>query len=186
MAIFSLLATFEQYFGKPIECMKISKDIPDSMINTYCWITSTFSVPNRWERNNPLHHGIAPEANLDTGKEMKYHKYYQWVPFFFALEAILFYLPRYVWKSSENGKVKMLVGKLNEPILHAKDPLKMIKLKKTKSMRLSNTLESTVVHIHSMPCVFLQWKFWILFTLLDKFSLLTTSWVENFLLMELM
>jgi len=32
---------------------------------------------------------------------------------------MLFYLPRYFWKATENGKVKMLVGDLREPMLDA-------------------------------------------------------------------
>merc|ERR1711944_215180 len=32
---------------------------------------------------------------------------------------MLFYLPRYLWKSSENGKVAMLIGNLKDPLLDA-------------------------------------------------------------------
>ncbi len=44
-----------------------------------------------------------------SGTETKYHKYYQWVCFFLFFEAALFYTPRYIWKNSEGGKIKMLV-----------------------------------------------------------------------------
>ena len=83
------------------------------------------------------HAGVAPLADLDlpvfndgTGAtdplarkepaEKKYHKYYQWVAFVLFLHAIFFYIPRYLWKSSEGGKIKMLVGELHaNPMLAA-------------------------------------------------------------------
>jgi hypothetical protein len=43
---------------------------------------------------------------------VKYHKYYQWVCFVLFLQAALFYIPRYLWKSSEGGKIRMLVQEL--------------------------------------------------------------------------
>jgi len=118
MACASLLATTGQYIGDPIDCMVT--DIPGDMMDTYCWIHSTFSVPDRWVGKQGVdipHPGISPTADLEEGQEVKYHKWYQWVAFFLFLEVLFFYLPRYVWKSSENGKVSMLVGNLKDPLL---------------------------------------------------------------------
>jgi len=118
MALASLLATTGQYIGDPIDCMVT--DIPGDMMDTYCWIHSTFSVPARWVGKQGVdipHPGISPTADLEEGQEVKYHKWYQWVAFFLFLEVLLFYLPRYIWKSSENGKVKMLIGDLKDPLL---------------------------------------------------------------------
>ncbi len=33
-----------QYIGDPIDC--IVEEIPNNVMDTYCWIHSTFSVPN--------------------------------------------------------------------------------------------------------------------------------------------
>jgi len=118
MACASLLATTGQYIGDPIDC--IVDGIPGGMMDTYCWIHSTFSVPARWvgkQGEDIPHPGISPTADLEEGQEVKYHKWYQWVAFFLFLEVLLFYLPRYIWKSSENGKVSMLVGDLKDPLL---------------------------------------------------------------------
>ena len=41
--------------------------------------------------------------------QVRYHKYYQWVCFTLFFQAILFYIPRYLWKTWEAGKIKMLV-----------------------------------------------------------------------------
>jgi len=118
MACASLLATTGQYIGDPIDCMVT--DIPGDMMDTYCWIHSTFSVPARWVGKQGVdipHPGISPTADLEEGQEVKYHKWYQWVAFFLFLEVLFFYLPRYIWKSAENGKVKMLIGDLKDPLL---------------------------------------------------------------------
>jgi len=120
MACASLLATTGQYIGDPIDC--IVDGIPGGMMDTYCWIHSTFSVPSRWAGKQGVdmpHPGVSPTADLENGQERKYHKWYQWVAFFLFLEVMLFYLPRYFWKSSENGKVAMLVGNLKDPMLDA-------------------------------------------------------------------
>ena len=82
------------------------------------------------------HPGVAPVADLalpvfNDGavpsqaqqipqSEKRYHKYYQWVAFVLFLHAVFFYIPRYLWKTSENGKIKMLLGSLHEdPMLSA-------------------------------------------------------------------
>ena len=44
---FSLMVTARQYFGDPIDC--ISKDdIPSKLLDTYCWIHTTFSLEDAW------------------------------------------------------------------------------------------------------------------------------------------
>lgn len=114
----SLLVTSGQYIGDPIDCMV--DGVPGGMMDTYCWIHSTFSIPSRWVGKQGIdvpHKGVAPIADLNEGTEVKHHAYYQWVCFFLFLEAIFFYLPRYLWKVTENGKVSMLVQDLKEPML---------------------------------------------------------------------
>lgn len=134
----SLFVTSRQYIGDPIDCMV--DGIPGGIMDTYCWIHSTYSIPTRWvgtQGQDIPHPGVAPLADLAlpifndaaaTGiqtqqipqSEKKYHKYYQWVAFMLFLHAVFFYLPRYLWKSSEGGKIKMLVGSLHaDPMLNA-------------------------------------------------------------------
>lgn len=52
------------------------------------------------------HPGIGPVLPSD---EVRYHAYYQWVPFILFAQAISFYLPHLFWRSWEGGKIKSLV-----------------------------------------------------------------------------
>lgn len=116
--ISSLLVTSRQYIGDPIDC--IVDGVPGGIMDTYCWIHSTFSIPSRWvgeEGKVVPHPGISPIADLGDGEEVKYHKYYQWVCFVLFLQAAITYIPRYLWKSSEGGKIRLLVQSLQEPLL---------------------------------------------------------------------
>lgn len=113
-----IFITANSYIGDPIDCMVAG--VPGDMMDTYCWIHSTYSIPSRWVGKKGVdvpHPGVAPVADLEDGTEKKYHKWYQWVSFFLFLEALFFYLPRFFWKGSENGKVAMLVGNLKDPLL---------------------------------------------------------------------
>ena len=73
--------------GDPISCIH-DNAISRHVINNYCWITYTFSLPDHY--NKPIgshvpHPGVAPDLG-----ERRYHSYYQWVPFvlFFQVRLI--------------------------------------------------------------------------------------------------
>ncbi|EEB14301.1 Innexin inx2, putative [Pediculus humanus corporis] len=113
---FSLLVTSRQYIGDPIDC--IVDEIPLNVMDTYCWIYSTFTIPNRLGGqvgSEVVQPGVA--GHVDGVDEVKYHKYYQWVCFVLFFQAVLFYVPRYLWKTWEGGRIKMLVTDLNCPII---------------------------------------------------------------------
>merc|ERR1719447_976310 len=85
--------------------------IPGNIMDTYCWIHSTFSIPERFaglQGHDIAHPGVAPVKM--NGKEPVYHKYYQWVCFVLFFQAGLFYVPRYLWKATEGGRVNMLAA----------------------------------------------------------------------------
>ncbi|XP_025205065.1 innexin inx2 isoform X2 [Melanaphis sacchari] len=117
LVAFSLLVTSRQYIGDPIDC--IVDDVPLNIMDTYCWIYSTFTIPNRISGRvgkDVVQPGVA--SHVDGEDEVKYHKYYQWVCFVLFFQAMFFYLPRYMWKTWEGGRIKMLVLDLNCPIIN--------------------------------------------------------------------
>lgn len=128
LVAFSLLVTSRQYIGDPIDC--IVDEIPLSVMDTYCWIYSTFTIPNRLSGTvgkDVAQPGVA--MHVEGEDEVKYHKYYQWVCFVLFFQAMLFYVPRYLWKTWEGGRIKMLVLDLNLPIVQEdckKDRMKLL------------------------------------------------------------
>ena len=77
---FSLIVTTRQYVGNPIDCIH-TKEIPEDVLNTYCWIHSTYTIPSAfWKRIgiDVAHPGV--DKTIDP-EERRYVKYYQWVCF---------------------------------------------------------------------------------------------------------
>ncbi|GAB6024363.1 hypothetical protein CHUAL_009531 [Chamberlinius hualienensis] len=148
----SILVTSRQYIGEPISCNQPDA-IPAAVINTYCWIHSTFTLPNALSKEvgvevahpgidkyvhfNPNHYpnGIRNGYNYNDGyngynkngysdgygyfydEDRIFHSYYQWVCFMLFFQAALFYIPRYIWKVAEGGKIKSLLQGLDCPVL---------------------------------------------------------------------
>lgn len=50
------------------------------------------------------------------GNELKspvvWQMYYQWVSIILCFQAVLFYLPRYLWATWEGGRIRMLIKDL--------------------------------------------------------------------------
>lgn len=82
----SILVTSRQFFGDPIDCVH-THDIPKSVLNTYCWIHSTYTIPSAfWKRIaiDVPHPGIDKTVDPD---ERRYVKYYQWVVFCLSFQV---------------------------------------------------------------------------------------------------
>lgn len=112
---FSILVTGKQYVGDPIDC--ISKDaVPPNLLDTYCWIHKTFSIPSAWKGklgDEVAYPGVAPHV---PGEKVVYHTYYQWVCFVLFLQALFFYIPRYIWKTIEGRRIQNLTENLRSPM----------------------------------------------------------------------
>ncbi|KAL1402833.1 hypothetical protein pipiens_001829 [Culex pipiens pipiens] len=102
LLVCTLLVTSRQYIGEHIRCIT-GGSIPEHVINTFCFFTTTFTVVNHFnetalqEQSIP-HPGVGHMHPEDT---VKHHAYYQWVPFILFLQAIMFYAPHYVWRTME-------------------------------------------------------------------------------------
>jgi len=126
LCLASLLQTANQYFGDPIDC--IVDGIPESVFETYCWIHGTFTLPSQLtgrQGRDYAHPGVGPyppsssfdKNNLvrvnSEGDEIR-HAWYQWVVFVLFFQAILCYIPHFLWKSWEGGKLAMLLQGLDQ------------------------------------------------------------------------
>ncbi|CAB3243103.1 unnamed protein product [Arctia plantaginis] len=98
-----ILVTANNLIGDPISCIGDGAN-PGHVINTYCWITSTFTLPYNPHLKDIAHPGLGPE----TGEGKRIHAYYQWVPFMLFFQGLLFYVPHWIWKNWEEGKVRMI------------------------------------------------------------------------------
>jgi len=111
------LVCSRQYIGDPIDCLS-DGGIPGGIMDAYCWLHGTFSIPERWVGEQGVdvpHPGVAPGSK--DGEEPVYHKYYQWVAYVLFFQAGLFYVPRFLWKTTEGGRMQMLVAGMFEPKL---------------------------------------------------------------------
>jgi len=100
-----VLITAFDLIGNPIDCLTDDAITRPEVVNTYCWITHTFTLPSYNTGKNGQHRAY-PGVGPDTGEERRVHSYYQWVPFLLFFQGMLFYLPHWMWKNWENGKVR--------------------------------------------------------------------------------
>lgn len=113
---FSLVLTATEYIGDPINC--IVDEIPQKIMNVYCWVYSSFTIPNKFMGKigkDLAHPGVL--GHIGEPEEVRYHMYYQWVAFVLMFQAGLFYIPHLVWKYMEDGRVEALSGNLIEPVV---------------------------------------------------------------------
>ncbi|KAK9883601.1 hypothetical protein WA026_001776 [Henosepilachna vigintioctopunctata] len=129
LVVFSILLTSKQYFGDPISCdvggSKPGKDV----IELFCWIHGTYIVSNtlndtelpglsnEYEKHlsNFVENTLFSQSHDPT--QLIWQKYYQWVCIMFCFQALLFYIPRYIWKSWEGGRINLLVKDLRGPLV---------------------------------------------------------------------
>jgi hypothetical protein len=104
----SLIVSSEQFIGDPIDCIPP----PNSQFNqklwdVYCWTQTTYTSLT----NETISSGVP----RDMEKPRRYHRYYQWVPFILFGQALIFYLPRFFWRSCEGGRMKNLASIFKYP-----------------------------------------------------------------------
>nr|CAD2189398.1 unnamed protein product [Meloidogyne enterolobii]CAD2195262.1 unnamed protein product [Meloidogyne enterolobii] len=90
LTFFALMVSAKQYVGSPIQCwMPMEfKGGWEQYAEDYCFIQNTYYV--------------APEEEIPaevTERDERQFGYYQWVPIMLALQAVMFYLPNWIWKT---------------------------------------------------------------------------------------
>ncbi|KAL3274541.1 hypothetical protein HHI36_015923 [Cryptolaemus montrouzieri] len=134
LIIFSILLTSKQYFGEPISCVTGSKEPQmKEIIELFCWIHGTYIVRDSLNDSNLPGITNENERIVWENRLVKYfkrtfyatssttpiiwQKYYQWVCIMFSFQALLFYIPRYVWKTWEGGRIRLLISDLRGPLV---------------------------------------------------------------------
>jgi len=108
--------------GNSINCvMEGDSDnwtIPPGVINTYCYIMSTFTIPRKLA-GDIGRDIIAQGVGVYNRKEddVTVHAYYQWVPFVLFMQACMFYAPHLLCKTWEGGKITGIISGLNSMVL---------------------------------------------------------------------
>lgn len=103
LLISSIVVTSTQFFGDPINCIRSSQFVDQRIINNYCWIEGTFTLPKaltKIQGEEVVMPGIEKYHHTD---EVLGHGYYQWVCWVLFLQAICFYIPRLFWKVSHEN-----------------------------------------------------------------------------------
>jgi len=118
-----LLVTANDLIGSTISC--INDSIPGNVLNTYCWIMSTFSVPGSKDGvkgKDFAYPGVGPETyETDEEGDRVFHAYYQWVPFVLYLQGVMFYIPHYLWKTFEDKKLDKITNGLRSKSINVTD-----------------------------------------------------------------
>lgn len=76
-------------------------------------IHTTYTIPKSFNKRMGVevpYPGVDFEADP---KEFRYHRYYQWVSFVLFFQSTLFYIPRWLWKMWEGGKIQTLMMDLD-------------------------------------------------------------------------
>ncbi|KAI5637323.1 innexin domain-containing protein [Phthorimaea operculella] len=119
---FVILVCAREYFGEHIKCIS-DQGVPNHVIQTYCFFMATFTIVRHYnesllEAHVLPHPGVGPLLETD---ETHYHTYYQWVPFVLFIQALCFYMPHYIWKKKEGGRIRRLVEGLQYASLAIED-----------------------------------------------------------------
>ncbi|KAI6216016.1 hypothetical protein M3Y94_00453700 [Aphelenchoides besseyi] len=90
LAVSAGLLLSTHFWGDPITCWTPAEfpKIWTDFVNQFCYVEGTYFS----NLTHPL--------EFDSDKRTRHFvSYYQWVPYFLALQAFFFYMPRFVWKS---------------------------------------------------------------------------------------
>lgn len=106
---FSIILSGRQYVGDPILCME-TNNLPRNLINTYCWIQSTFIIPESTKGQSSDSETAHPWIGNSAGsrQRVKFQTYYQWVCFALFFQGVLCYFPYYLWKIWEGGLMRLI------------------------------------------------------------------------------
>ncbi|XP_013187972.1 innexin inx7 [Amyelois transitella] len=196
---FVILVCSREYFGDQIRCIS-DQGVPNNVIQTYCFFMATFTIVRHY--NESLlqtgflpHPGVGPILDND---ETLHHKYYQWVPFVLFIQSICFYIPHYIWKKKEGGRIKALVDGLQYASLALHDQDMTVKNKTVPSkatlqkkielirkdiilrLRISRTWSTWLIAMEVTNLLHVMFQIWLINIFLNGHFINLGSTVINF------
>ncbi|XP_022174269.1 innexin inx3-like isoform X1 [Myzus persicae] len=101
---FCLLVSSINLIGNPIECITNSakKTEMHKVINSYCWMSNLYT--------SNVKQGFGLPYTGNNERNIRSHSYYKWVPFMLFFQAMTFYVPHWIWKIWEGGKIRMITN----------------------------------------------------------------------------
>jgi len=113
----SFLLSTRQYFGSAMYCTVNGIPIDDADAN--CWSHSTFTVISSADDQLDTDIGLSEIVSRIYGRDLdkvEYHSYYHWMFLVLFAQAVLFCVPRFVWKLWESGRIRTIMFDLDSPI----------------------------------------------------------------------
>jgi len=105
-----------QFFGDPISCD--FQGIQADMAQDYCWIHGSAYIPVKYQAHMKC---IVDQSDYTRAEDAPQTGYYQWVTFFFAIQAAFFYLPYKIWSSLEGGLIADFGTDARTPVIISED-----------------------------------------------------------------
>ncbi|VDM42777.1 unnamed protein product [Toxocara canis] len=103
LVLCAMFVGMKQHFGQPIQCMlpaHLDRKLHDSLAlggswtsyaQYFCFVENTYRLT--YNRTVP---GTQDRISIKQSSGIEVN-YYQWVPYFFAIQALCFYIPSWIW-----------------------------------------------------------------------------------------
>jgi len=123
----SLLSTANMLTDNKIDCYV--ERVDRSVMNSFCWIQGTFTIPSQITETNAIHPGVASptagegddnihrDPTIGDPDDKIHHAWYQWVAFVLFIQAVMCYIPHHLWKAMEGGKLNAIVENFERHVM---------------------------------------------------------------------
>lgn len=166
LLVATTLVTSQQYIGEHIRCISEKKTVPEKVMNTFCFFTSTFTVVKHYDEDaivnrGVAHPGVGPLASDDKDEIIR-HAYYQWVPFVLFGQAIFFYLTHLIWKYKEKHTLQKLIEGFEWAAFATEKELTIGKAKTPTSKAIEQNVGILSRVFLQRPDLHKRWCFWLI------------------------
>ncbi|KAH8379395.1 hypothetical protein KR009_004635 [Drosophila setifemur] len=112
----TFLLSSKQYFGDPIQCMQ-HQDM--DYFHAYCWIYGAYvsNITKEYSITDAMQCKPDVVGRMVAPGNRRYIRYYQWVVLVLLLESFIFYLPAFLWKIWEGGRLKHLCADFHHAVM---------------------------------------------------------------------